>query len=56
MGSVAKYFPFRRMKVVIDDKIPYIQGKPEALGFETVYLPGAQISAADVIDADALIV
>lgn len=56
MGSVAKYFPFRRMKVVIDDKIPYIQGKPEALGFETVYLPGAQISAADVKDADALIV
>ncbi len=44
------------MKVVIDDKIPYIKGKPEALGFETVYIPGAEISANDVADADALVV
>lgn len=44
------------MKVVIDDKIPYIKGKPEALGFEAVYLPGGEISAADVRGADALIV
>lgn len=44
------------MKVVIDDKIPYIQGIPEALGFEARYLPGARIEAADVRDADALIV
>jgi len=43
------------MKVVIDDKIPYIKGVPEALGFETVYLKGADISAADVRDVDALI-
>lgn len=43
-------------KVVIDDKIPYIKGKPEALGFEAAYLPGGEISAADVRDADALIV
>lgn len=44
------------MKVVIDDKIPYIMGKPEALGFEAVYLPGSAITAADVRDADALVV
>lgn len=43
-------------KVVIDDKIPYIKGKPEALGFEAAYLPGGEISPADVRDADALIV
>ena len=44
------------MKVVIDDKIPFIKGKPEALGFEAEYIPGAQISAGDVADADALVV
>lgn len=44
------------MKVVIDDKIPYIKGKPEALGFKAVYLPGGEINATDVEDADALIV
>lgn len=44
------------MKVVIDDKIPYIHGIPEALGFETLYLPGAEITRSDVKDADALIV
>ncbi len=44
------------MKVVIDDKIPYIKGKPEALGFEAVYIPGAEITAKDVEDADALVV
>ena len=44
------------MKVVIDDKIPYIKGKPEALGFKAVYIPGAEITAKDVEDADALVV
>ncbi len=43
------------MKLVIDDKIPFIKGEAERLG-ETVYLPGSAISAADVRDADALIV
>ena len=43
------------MKLIIDDKIPYIRGQAEKLG-ECVYLPGAEISAADVRDADALIV
>lgn len=43
------------MKIVIDDKIPFIHGFAEQLG-ETVYLSGASITAADVRDADALIV
>lgn len=44
-----------KMKLVIDDKIPYIKGKAERLG-ETVYLPGSAITASDVREADALIV
>ncbi len=43
------------MKIVADDKIPYLRGQAERLG-ETVYLPGASIRPADVRDADALIV
>lgn len=43
------------MKLVIDSKIPFIHGFAEQLG-ETVYLPGADITAADVSDADALII
>lgn len=43
------------MKLVIDSKIPFIRGFAELLG-ETVYLPGAAITAADVRDADALII
>lgn len=43
------------MRLVIDDKIPYIRGLAEQLG-ETVYRPGAEISPADVRDADALII
>lgn len=45
----------KKLRIVIDDKIPYIRGEAEKLG-ETVYLPGAEIAAADVRDADALIV
>lgn len=44
------------MKVVVDDKIPYIQGKIERLVDEVVYLPEASISADDVKDADILLV
>lgn len=40
------------MRLVIDDKIPYIRGLAEQLG-ETVYRPGAEISADDVSSADA---
>ena len=43
------------MKLVIDSKIPFIRGFAERLG-ETVYLPGAEITRADVRDADALII
>ncbi|MDO4930332.1 MAG: 4-phosphoerythronate dehydrogenase [Bacteroidales bacterium] len=43
------------MKLIIDDKIPFIRGEAERLG-EAVYLPGSAITAADVREADALIV
>jgi erythronate-4-phosphate dehydrogenase len=43
------------MKIVIDDKIPFIKGAFEEVA-EVVYLPGSGISAADVRDADALII
>ena len=43
------------MKIVIDDRIPYIRGAAERLG-RAVYLPGAAIGPDDVRDADALIV
>ncbi len=44
------------MKIVVDDKIPYIREKLALLADEVVALRGADISAADVQDADALIV
>ncbi len=44
------------MKVIVDDKIPYIKGQIERLVDEVVYLPGAKITAEDVKDADAMIV
>ena len=43
------------MKIVIDDKIPFIRGKAEKLG-ETVYLKGSDITSEDVRDAEALII
>ncbi len=42
------------MKLIVDDKIPFIKGEAEKLG-EVVYLPGSKISAADVKDADVVI-
>lgn len=42
------------MKIVIDDKIPYIQGALEPYA-EVVYLPGPKTTAEVVRDADALI-
>ena len=42
------------MKIVCDDKIPFLRGVFEPYA-EVVYLPGAAITAADVRDADALI-
>ncbi len=43
------------MRIVIDDKIPFIRGEAERLG-ETFYLPGAEIKPENVKDADALII
>ena len=43
------------MKIVADDKIPWLRGVFEPFA-EVVYLPGKKISPADVADADALIV
>ena len=43
------------MRIIIDDKIPFIREAAAQLG-EAVYLSGSAISAADVRDADALIV
>ena len=46
---------WRIMKIVCDDKIPFLRGVFEPCA-EVVYLPGAAITAADVRDADALVV
>ena len=43
------------MKIVADDKIPFLQGVFEPW-CDVVYLPGKAIAPADVADADALIV
>ena len=43
------------MRLVIDSQIPYMRGYAERLG-EVKYIPGREISAADVRHADALIV
>jgi len=42
------------MKIIIDNKIPYIQGALEPFA-DVVYLPGSQTTKAIVKDADALI-
>ena len=42
------------MKIIIDDKIPYIQGALEPFA-EVVYLPGSKTTAGVVRDADAII-
>ena len=44
------------MKIVIDDKIPYIREAIGRITDEAVYKKGTEINAADVKDADALIV
>ena len=45
----------KKIKIVIDDKIPFIRGVLEPFA-DVLYLPGAGISVDDVKDADALIV
>ncbi|MGC9151795.1 MAG: 4-phosphoerythronate dehydrogenase PdxB [Microbacter sp.] len=42
------------MKIIIDDKIPYIRGAFEPVA-EVVYLPGVKTTAEVVKDADALV-
>lgn len=54
-GSVEN-IPYTVMKIVIDDKIPYIHDAVAGLGVEAVYIAGGDIGPADVRDADALIV
>lgn len=44
------------MKVIADDKIPYIRGHVERMAGEVIYLPGSEIGPKDVRDADALLV
>lgn len=44
------------MKVIVDNKIPYIHAAIEQIADEVVYLPGSGFTAADVRDADALVV
>lgn len=43
-----------KLKIVADDKIPFLRGALEPFA-EMVYLPGGAIAPADVKDADALI-
>ena len=44
------------MKIVIDDKIPYIREAMARLTADAVYLKGSEIGPDDVSDADALVV
>jgi erythronate-4-phosphate dehydrogenase len=44
-----------RMKLVADDKIPFLKGVLEPFA-EVIYLPGSSIKANDLTDADALII
>lgn len=43
------------MKIVADDKIPFLKGALESLA-EMVYVPGNQISRELIMDADALLI
>lgn len=44
------------MKILVDDKIPYIGDALSGLKADVVYMPGIRISRGDVRDADALMV
>lgn len=44
------------MRIVIDDKIPYIREAVASLAVDAVYLRGADIRPADVREADAMII
>ena len=53
-GSTGRFR--KKMKVIVDNKIPYIKGNIEKIADEVVYLPGHAFSKEEVKDADALIV
>ena len=44
------------MKIIVDDKIPYIREALGRMNADVEYIRGADIKPADVADADALIV
>lgn len=44
------------MKIIVDDKIPYIREALDRIEADVEYIRGADIKPADVADADALIV
>jgi len=44
----------KRMKIIIDDKIPYIRGAFEGVA-EVVYLPGSKTTPEGTKDADAIV-
>lgn len=44
------------MKVIVDDKIPYIKEEIEAIANEVIYLSGSAFTAETIREADALII
>lgn len=44
------------MKIIADDKIPFLRGVLESQGAKVIYLPGNAISAESVRTADALVI
>ena len=44
------------MKIIVDDKIPYIREVLERITKDVRYIKGADITHDDLTDADALIV
>ena len=44
------------MKIIVDDKIPYIREALSGITRDIIYIKGADITASDVRNADALIV
>ena len=44
------------MRVIVDDKIPYIREALKTMGADAVYMPGSSMDNEAVRDADALIV
>lgn len=44
------------MKIVVDDKIPFIREAIAQISTDVIYKPGIAISPDDIHDADALII